>query len=299
MSNERDQLALKAAAQARPSPTGWYRANCPFCEFKTGKADRKQSWSILMSKGAHHCFKCGTSGQIKDFDPTKLGYEAISIEEVEVAKCIEPPEGFMLLCEEPARSAWSADPARAYLKKRGLPEDVWRAAKIGVCVSGQQAGRIIVPVLASGGDWVGWVGRIWQKKGTLPYIYPRGMQRGSVLYNQQALMVETDKPVLVVEGVFDSLALWPDSVAVLGKPSGTQVDALVAAKRPVAVVLDGDAWREGESLAMSLRIEGQRAGNVRLGPGVDPDEVNKSELWAAASECLDSSDSVTLGDGYG
>jgi DNA primase len=172
------------------------------------------------------------------------------------------------------------------MRSRGLGEDIWEKAQIGVCLEGQQAGRIVVPVLAPDGLWVGWVARIWTKKGHLPYVYPRGMQRGSVLYNQAALLVKTEKPVLVVEGVFDSLAYWPDSVAVLGKPSGPQVDALVASKRPVAVVLDGDAHDEGTALAGILQIEGQRAGDVWLPPGKDPDEIDKDVLWEAAYRCL-------------
>jgi DNA primase len=112
------------------------------------------------------------------------------------------------------------------------------------------------------------------------------MQRGEVLYNHTALHVETERPVMVVEGVFDALALWPHAVAVLGKPSHFQVDALASAKRPVAIVLDGDAWQEGYALAMRLRLAGQRAGSVTLPPKTDPDEVDRAWLEAAVAECI-------------
>jgi DNA primase len=90
----------------------------------------------------------------------------------------------------------------------------------------------------------------------------------------------------VVEGVFDALALWPDAVAVLGKPSDQQVDALINAKRPVVIVLDGDAWLEGKWLAARLCLRGKRAGHIRLPPGVDPDEVDRKELEQQAMEAL-------------
>jgi DNA primase len=87
--------------------------------------------------------------------------------------------------------------------------------------------------------------------------------------------------------VFDAIALWPDGVAVLGKPSPMQREAMIQARRPVVVCLDGDAWREAYALATLLRVEGQRAGFVRLGPGVDPDEVPRAELDARAAACLE------------
>lgn len=288
MSSARDALVRSAAAYARPSPSGWYRGNCPFCEAKTGKADHKQSWSILMSEGAYHCFRCGSSGRVRDWNGKEEGFDETTIVAPSI-KELQAPEGFYTLSEEPALSSESAEPARKYLRGRGLTDEaVWADAKLGVCLSGKQAGRVIVPVLSADDEWVGWVGRVWEKKtSALTYVYPPGMRRGEVLYSQGILLVPSDKPVLIVEGVFDSLAFWGDSAALLGKPSGSQMDALVASKRPIAVVLDGDAWRDAEALAMSLRIEGQRAGCVRLPAGKDPDEMNKSWLWDQAYKCLD------------
>jgi DNA primase len=145
---------------------------------------------------------------------------------------------------------------------------------------------VVVPILSPDGEWLGHVGRSWQKDAELPYLYGKGLQRRETLYNAAALNVQTDKPVMVVEGVLDALALWPDAVAVLGKPSEPQIWALADAARPVAVVLDGDAWSEGEALAMTLRLEGQRAGSVRLPPKTDPDEVDRGWLDEEVRRCL-------------
>jgi DNA primase len=112
------------------------------------------------------------------------------------------------------------------------------------------------------------------------------MKKGEVLYNAQALSLETDVPVLVVEGTLDALAHWPDSVALLGKHGKAQVEWLLASRRPVCVVLDGDAWSEGEMLALRLSFAGVRAGSVRLEPKQDPDEVPKAELMRRALASL-------------
>jgi DNA primase len=126
----------------------------------------------------------------------------------------------------------------------------------------------------------------------MTYLYPKGTQRGRLLYNHDALSVETDIPLMIVEGVFDTFPFWPHAAAVLGKPSHLQVAALIQAKRPIAVVLDGDAHDESLALSLRLQFEGVRAGCVKLPPRKDPDEMNKEDLLRAARECIGKSRAV-------
>jgi hypothetical protein len=192
------------------------------------------------------------------------------------------------LLDGEAASSLRLAPAFEYLeRRRGLARELIEEAGIGACVSGYWSGRIIIPTLAPDtGEWMWYVGREWFDGGEKPYLYPKGGRAG-VLYNHSALLVETETPVLVVEGCLDALACWPDAVAVLGKPNPSQIDALVATRRPVCVVLDGDAYDDGWALAMKLRLEGQRAGSVRLPPRVDPDEVDAGALWDAVARALE------------
>ena len=75
-------------------------------------------------------------------------------------------------------------------------------------------------------------------------------------------------------------------VACLGKPNEAHLALLQEARRPVVVVLDGDAWEEGEALSLRLRFEGLRAGFVRLPPKTDPDEVSPALVWDWARASL-------------
>lgn len=279
-----DDMVLNALSRAAPSKGGWYRTNCPFCDARTGKPDRKRAFGILLPLGKFHCFKCGVAGKLRDVPDDIRRLPAPSREDIEA---FDPPEGYLALGTQPGCDALVTGPARRYLRSRNLDERLWKEAGIGACLKGKYEGRVIVPILGSDNEWLGFVARAWTKTAERPYLYPKGMLRGEILYNHAALLVETETPVMVVEGVFDSLALWPNAVAVLGKPSGTQIEALAAAKRPVAVVLDGDAHQEGWALAMRLRLMGARAGSVRLPPKVDPDEVEKSWLMSKAIECHD------------
>ncbi len=271
--SSRDDMILEAISGRRINGRGWVRANCPMCVLVAGKQDRKQCLSLNTENGKWHCFRCSSRGKLNDV-PEDIEQRS----RVARGDTTEPPvevilpDGFYPLWKEPGLSAESLEPARAYLRSRDVTLEVMRAANIGACVKGKFAGRIIIPMY-KGDNLVGYVGRIWTKDGELKYRYAEGMQRADILYNHEVLDVETDEPVIVVEGTFDCFPFWPDAVAVLGKPSEQQFALLAAAKRPVVVVMDGDAWREGAALAMSLSRWGVRAGHIILEPGVDPDEV--------------------------
>lgn len=256
---------------------GWTRVRCPLCVSRTGKEDRRGSLGVRAS-GVFNCFKCGAKGSVR-VDGVRVA-EPAPAEEFYLG----PPEGFVPLPHASVLGTRAMD----YLLGRGLPRKTILAAGLGACLSGYHFGRVIVPVTApTSGEWLGWVGRAWTKSAEVPYLYPRGMDRATTLYNERALYVETDDPVLVVEGTLDALAVWPHGVAVLGKPSEPQIAKLARARRPVAVVLDGDALDEGWALAARLRFEGARAGFVRLPPKVDPDEVPRAELDAMARASID------------
>ena len=313
VSDSRDAIVLAAISGRRPSRKGWVRANCPFCELSTGKADKKQCLGLRVDTGGWHCFRCGAAGylhmgeeelaEVANKRPAALTLE-------EATRAIEPPDGFVPLFED---DDFAGDFFRSYLtgtgrtedgeRKRELPEAVCRAAGIGAVYSGcgsdcragdpprrcircRIRGRVVVPILDADGPWLGWSARAVFSS-SRKYLYPEDMARADILYNRRALSVETDKPALVVEGVFDALALWPDAVAVLGKPSEPQKEMLRAAARPVVTVMDGDAWREGRALSDWLRFHGRRAGYVRMAPGVDPDEVPRADLERLAAESLE------------
>lgn len=276
-----------AFRSARRSGTGWWRTDCPLCLERTGKADRKGSMAVLASKGIYTCWKCAATGKI-DVDPA-FAEEMPDDEEVAEAarRAAEPPEGFVPLDSPDGRRSIVLAQAREYARTR-CPESLWGEVGIGACATGYYRGRVVVPICAPDGrTWVGWVGRTWGPvKTRQAYVYPPGMPRGSILYNGRAVWRRTDRPLMVVEGVFDAIHLWPDAVAVLGKVSEQQVDILEQTGRPVAVVMDGDAWEEGLSLALRMRIRGRVAGNVRLPPRTDPDEVPRDWLDAEVAACL-------------
>lgn len=293
---DRDAL-VRAVLPVATGDGGYLRAPCPVCVYRVGTPDRHRALSINGSLGWWHCFRCGARGRLWGASAEEAA-QRCRVAEVDPSEPVEArqlPEEFLPIAEEPAASSLATEAARRYLAGRGLRPEVLRAAGVGVCLSGPRfGGRVVVPVFAPGGEeLLGYVGRIWTKKPADPsvevYRYPRGMPRGRALYNSDALRVETDTPALVVEGVFDALApgLYPDGVALLGTHSEPQVEALSVARRPVVVVLDGDAHEAAWALAFRLRLEGVRAGHVKLPPRTDPDEVPGDWLREEARRSID------------
>lgn len=280
----RDEQVLFAVAGRRPNSRGLVRANCPFCLDRKGKADRRQSLGLNVLRGKWSCFRCDAYGWLRDSEE-RLERAA---REVALPPRIDPklPDEFVPLWREPGASSQACAPGLAYLRSRGVGARIIEAARIGACARGRLANRVVVPIDNVDGSLAGWVARTWEQDAERKYLYASGMVRTGLVYNARALAEETDIPVLVVEGVFDTFPFWPDAVAVLGTPSESQVDVLASARRPVVIVLDGDAWEKGEWLSLRLRFEGAQAGHVRLPPGKDPDEVDLDWLRAAARDGL-------------
>ena len=280
------------------SGDGWIRNECPSCEEMDGTTDYKKSLGYNTRNGGFNCFKCGMKGSLPRKWRAKLelmdAHERVEVE-ARVGE-VEAAENFVSLFEGDGLGAMSLDYARSYLLDekpygRGMSEDTAQAMKIGAALSGKLALRVIVPIFNYEDmrkPWRGWVARDYTGKSKLPYRYPRGMSREGLLFNESALWVETDEPVFVVEGVFDTTRLFPHAVACMGKPLSSHTAKLLQAKRPVVICLDGDAWEEGWALAMTLRHYGAKAGSIRLPPRTDPDEVEKVWLMSKAMSSLES-----------
>ncbi len=293
MSTLHEQI-LSAVAGKRASVKGWVRGACPMCPLITGKEDRKSCLAVSARSGRYGCWKCGSRGKLPRFDPSDIDCSRdLGAQDDEGPQEISPPEGYIPLDGCMAQHSNACLPAYGYLMApsatggRGLSLEQIYDAGIGCCVSGCYHSRVIVPLLDDDGAWLWWIGRSWVKKAEKPYTYPSGNRTG-LIYNHQAIFTETEEPCGVVEGAFDALALGRDTgCALLGKPTEEQIWALASARRPLAIVQDGDAHQLGLSLALRLRFEGCRSGNVVLPPGVDPDECDKQWLRQRMRECLD------------
>ena len=236
------------------------------------KVDRKRSLSYQALTGCYKCFRCGASGRAEFTEGAETYEPRIEI--------IKQPDCFYDLSQEPGRTSLDCAPFRKYVFTR-MSERVLSQTHVGACLAGNMDGRVIVPMFANDGTtWCWYVGRTINPGVSKKYLYPRGSRKG-IIYNHAALLVETDEPVIVTEGCFDVFPFWPNAVALLGKVTEEQYEALLVARRPVCVVLDGDAWQEGAMLALRLQMCGQRATALKLEPKKDPDDCVEEVRYLA------------------
>jgi len=288
--NEAVERALRGARFGR----AWIRVACPFC-IEAGHTDRKLSLGVSAGTGSYACFRCGARGRLQDApDPSQT--VTPQAEAAQTQAVLEPPEEYIALHTREGRYSLSLQPARDYLASRGLGDvRVWERYKIGAAADGYWAGRVIIPMISEFDDavWHGWVARLWRAPGKsaegrhgMKYLYPKGMQKGVTFWNHRALNIDTETPVMIVEGALDAIPFGDDAAAALGGLSHMQTEALLACDRPVCLVPDGDAWNEAWALTARLRFEGKAAGFIRLPPKVDPDEVDHSWLLDEAKRSL-------------
>lgn len=284
--SDNDDLVLEVYHLGNPTAKGWVRGNCPFCPDVIGKEDNDTSFGIQEGTGWYMCFKCETKGRLKnppDYFPVDMEYaEHLDNED----RFMEPPSEYIELAEDGLKSMLCR-PARRYLVQRGYDDlDLWAHAALGCCLRGRYAGRIIVPIRDEDGRWLGWSARDYTGKQKPKYLYPPDMPRGGLFYEQWLINQPSRDPLIVVEGVFDALPYFGQAVACLGKPTEDHIDLLRQATRPVAMCLDGDAWRTAESVAYRLQLDGVPSGFVRLDPKTDPGDVDPDWLRRAARACI-------------
>jgi len=274
----RDEMVIEAVQHGRRNASGWVRVTCPFCPTRRNSPDRKQSFAFNPSTSGFVCNRCRIKGRLfSAYTGTFNGpqREALSIH-AEAA-------GFASLSDLSVIRSQSAKPAYTYLASRGFTMSDIEAADMRVALYGKYSGRIIIPHREADGSWWGFSARIWKRKidpGCRKVLYPPGMDRQR-LYNAPALLEETDRMLLVVEGVLDATWYLPDVVASLGLPIMSHFERLVRfAKRPVCFALDGDAWETGRAWMQLGRFRGRKDFYaVRLPPGEDPNSIDPQWLF--------------------
>lgn len=292
---DRDYLITEAVSGGRPSAKGWVRANCPLCEYREGKADRKHSLGYNVKTRWFECYRCGAKGKLRESPDEFAGFGDDEVEEAPPLPPVELPEGFYLLTEDTVGSYALSAAWRFLLDVRKMTVEEVVGARLGACLSGRFYGRVIIPVYDEHDKLAWFVARYWEKKCDRPYLYPIGDRHG-IMFNHAALHVETDVPLLVMEGGFDAIPFAPDAVGALGKVTDERVvEAVSGLKRPVVFVPDGDEYEAGYAAALHMRLNGHRAGAIRLAPKIDPDEIfPRARLREAAVASLDVFDPVSV-----
>jgi len=291
-----ESLLQEHGVEAEPNSIGELRGPCPICW-----SNSRAPFSMNASSGLWLCHHCGERG-----NAVSLVMRLVRCSWAEAKEMLEAHgydiysrEEWVLVDEEPARRPYidlpsefrlldrdttpESEPYRAYVHARRLNDDLIARYGIGYCDEGQYGGRVIVPVCEDG-EVAYFVARDTTDAAYLKVLYPPGAPKNEHLFNLDT--VRGRKEVVVVEGVFDALAIPEMAVATCGKTMSDAQAALLlsAGVQGLIFAYDADAATSSRAMAerWSLTFDTQA---LRLPDGEDPSSLGREQMLALLAGC--------------
>jgi hypothetical protein len=252
--------------------------DCPVCSYEIkglDEGDGKGNLEINYKYNVYKCWSCsethgthgslyklikthGTPKQLKKYEllrpDTDLNIKDRKYKPVYLPKEFIPfnnvPNGIKFLPQYKQ--------AVSYLKKRNITEDLIKKFNIGFCYHGAYENRIIIPSYDLNNNINYFIARSFLSKTKMKYKNPEA-QKEKIIFNEH--LINWDRPIYLVEGVFDSIFL-DNSIPMLGKfLSDNLFETLYEKAKKVIIVLDPDAYEDQEKLYHKLNC-GKLMGKV-------------------------------------
>lgn len=267
---------------------------CPRCKH------HKKKLSINVSKNAFKCWVCSFSGKTisrifkryGNFTQRKKWNEINGIVEIteyedifssekmeEKPTSISLPEEFQSLCNQDV--SLTSLPARRYLKERGITRDDVLFWKMGYAVSGEYAGRIIIPSFNMEGKVNYFIARSFEGNWKR-YLNPSSPR--DLIFNE--LYIDWDSDVTIVEGVFDAIKA-KNSIPILGselRENSRLFMELIRRDSVIYIALDPDAEKKAETLIKELLNYGAEMYKIDIPAGRDVGDMTHEEFLACKRE---------------
>lgn len=303
------------------------QVNCPRCMERedSDTPDGKFNLEINTAKKKFRCWKCdepkfsGNLSKLIKYYGTKIDYEMYKAyggtdndyfwndgdnaefdEDVEVI--ISLPDEMILFSQ---MNPLNGDHIEAYnylIFDRKISRDLILKFRLGFCVSGKYAKRIIIPSYNVNGDVNYFVARTYEKdikkKKIPPYDNPKA-NKTSIIFNEG--YIDWSSTIYLVEGVFDALSFPVNTIPMLGKVISKKLFLKLKEHKPkVVVLLDPDAYSNSLDLyyqLYSIYIDCEDCVKiVKLPDNNDIDEIRRNKGIEAVIECLYSARSLTTDD---
>ncbi len=263
--------------------------HCPFCNH------HKKKLQVNCETQKWHCWVCNTGGHkigilLRKINAPKqiisevlklLGdYKGVKNEKEEKTEYdVSLPQCYQPLWKK------SDDPlyknAIHYLKRRGIGGiDILRYS-MGFCTSNGYSNRIIIPSYDADGKLNYFIARDMFPNSKLKYKNPP-MSKDTVCFE---MFINWNEPIVLVEGVFDAIAIRNNAIPLLGKfPSKTLVMRLVEKKvKKIYIALDEDARQDAIKLSKFLMDYGIETYLLNM-KDKDPSELGFTKFWEIANE---------------
>ena len=187
----------------------------------------------------------------KDFDADiELGdLDNLFAKEEETSQRLDLPSEFQTLTGRSHPP--SARVPLNYLRKRAVEQKDVLFWKIGYCASGEYKNRIILPSFDDGGYCNFFTSRTYDPNIWPPYM--NGPGNKDIIFNE--LLIDWEREVTLVEGVFDAIVAGENSIPLLGstlREDSKLFRKIVKNDTPVLLGLDNDAHKKAMKLVKAL-----------------------------------------------
>jgi len=270
---------------------------CKKCEH------HKKKLSVNIEKDCYKCWICDYSGKTLrrlvyrygTFQQQRRWNELCGVVEIadfakiferEEDKAVAPvltplPEEFISLCNKD--QSLTSLPARRYLRERGLTKEDIQFWKIGYCVSGEYAGRVVVPSFNLDGKVNYYIGRTydnnWRK-----YLNPSVGK--DFIFNE--LYIDWTSDITIVEGVFDAIKAR-NAIPILGstlRENSKLFREIIKNDPAIYIALDPDAEKKAERLITSLLNYGVEVYKIPIPNGIDVGDMTHDEFQQLKKESV-------------
>lgn len=250
------------------------QANCPMCQQRDGLQYPDGKFNLEIStahnKKLFRCWKCtepkfsGSLGRLIRVYGSKMDYEMYKAlggtinnqysnddEEIEFVQ-IKLPEEMILFAEMDSGNLEHFEAYNYLINERKISRDIILKYRLGFCITGKYANRIIIPSYDINGNINYFVGRTYdptvKKK---KYDNPKS-DKDIIIFNEG--FINWDSPIYLVEGAFEMLTFPVNCIPMLGKTISTALYMKLKEQQPdVVILLDPDAYKNSIELFYMLQ----------------------------------------------
>ena len=233
---------------------------CPVC-LKSPKVKKKKKLSICIETGVYHCWVCETKGKNiarfvqvnypnnKQIDRFKEYFGGFKEEVLQQEISLKLPDDFKLLATSRSKQS---NFIKDYLFKRGFNEDDLFRFKAGFSFEPGFENRVIFPSFDENLNLNFYLTRVCEKTKYQQYKNCKASKR-DIIFNEHS--IEWDRPVIIVEGIFDSLKAGSNSVPILGSWIDEKYKLfrkIIESNASVVLALDPDVQEKQMKIAKRL-----------------------------------------------
>ena len=256
--------------------------HCPFCNH------HKRKLEVNIVTQHWHCWVCNAAGRKihtlfrkLTVDRSKFVRLAELIEDVQIKSKYTSTNTPVVTLPLEYKSLWEqrTDPefrnAFHYLAKRGITLTDILKYRIGYCDTGQYEGKIIIPSYDDAANLNYFVARAYYKDDTLKYKNP-SISKNVVGFE---LHVDWKQPIVLVEGVFDAIAIRRNAIPLFGKTISDVLKLRLVEKsvKHIYICLDQDARKQALEAAEYFMANGIHVYFVDL-PDSDPADLGFQKI---------------------